>query len=173
VGLAQGRLGNCGSQVKNGDNAARSSRAASMGRIFGKLGRKALKHLQSPHCSMLLDAFCTLCKGTSQPCGCFGSRSSTCCMGGMVHCVMTQLVGLHCPSLSCVLRLCCGWLLSCSYGILDYFFHHIADTHVAHHLFSQMPHYHAEVRAHAWLGPAAKPCLSTDSCLSRPSSPIS
>lgn len=31
-----------------------------------------------------------------------------------------------------------------SYGILDYFFHHIADTHVAHHLFSTMPHYHAE-----------------------------
>jgi len=31
-----------------------------------------------------------------------------------------------------------------SYGILDYFFHHIADTHVAHHLFSGMPHYHAE-----------------------------
>lgn len=24
-----------------------------------------------------------------------------------------------------------------SYGILDYFHHHIADTHVAHHLFSQ------------------------------------
>lgn len=31
-----------------------------------------------------------------------------------------------------------------SYGIFDYFHHHIADTHVAHHLFSQMPHYHAE-----------------------------
>ncbi|KIZ00153.1 omega-6 fatty acid desaturase (delta-12desaturase) [Monoraphidium neglectum] len=31
-----------------------------------------------------------------------------------------------------------------SYGILDHFFHHIADTHVAHHLFSTMPHYHAE-----------------------------
>ena len=31
-----------------------------------------------------------------------------------------------------------------SYGFLDYFFHHIADTHVAHHLFSTMPHYHAE-----------------------------
>ncbi|GBF97029.1 hypothetical protein Rsub_09502 [Raphidocelis subcapitata] len=31
-----------------------------------------------------------------------------------------------------------------SYGVLDHFFHHIADTHVAHHLFSQMPHYHAE-----------------------------
>ncbi|KAG0268697.1 Fatty acid oxidation complex subunit alpha, partial [Actinomortierella ambigua] len=31
-----------------------------------------------------------------------------------------------------------------SFGILDYFFHHITDTHVAHHLFSQMPFYHAE-----------------------------
>ncbi|ORY08245.1 delta-12 fatty acid desaturase [Basidiobolus meristosporus CBS 931.73] len=31
------------------------------------------------------------------------------------------------------------------YGfILNAAFHHIADTHVAHHLFSQMPHYHAE-----------------------------
>ena len=32
-----------------------------------------------------------------------------------------------------------------SYGpYLDAAFHHIADTHVAHHLFSGMPHYHAE-----------------------------
>lgn len=31
-----------------------------------------------------------------------------------------------------------------SYGFLDVLFHHIADTHVAHHLFSQMPHYHAQ-----------------------------
>ncbi|RUP50128.1 delta-12 fatty acid desaturase [Jimgerdemannia flammicorona] len=32
-----------------------------------------------------------------------------------------------------------------SYGwLLNYFHHHIADTHVAHHFFSQMPHYHAE-----------------------------
>ncbi|KAJ8327545.1 hypothetical protein O5D80_003902 [Batrachochytrium dendrobatidis] len=30
------------------------------------------------------------------------------------------------------------------YGILNYFHHHIADTHVAHHLFSTMPHYHAQ-----------------------------
>ncbi len=27
---------------------------------------------------------------------------------------------------------------------LDYFFHHISDTHVAHHLFSYMPFYHAQ-----------------------------
>lgn len=32
-----------------------------------------------------------------------------------------------------------------SYGFLDHVFHHIADTHVAHHLFSKMPHYHAQV----------------------------
>eukprot|EP01133_Synstelium_polycarpum_P015956 gene15956-18970_t len=32
-----------------------------------------------------------------------------------------------------------------SYGtILNYFHHHISDTHVAHHFFSTMPHYHAE-----------------------------
>jgi len=30
-----------------------------------------------------------------------------------------------------------------SYGILDVIQHHIADTHVVHHLFSEMPHYHA------------------------------
>jgi omega-6 fatty acid desaturase (delta-12 desaturase) len=30
-----------------------------------------------------------------------------------------------------------GWLLNTLH-------HHIADTHVTHHLFSQMPHYHAQ-----------------------------
>lgn len=30
------------------------------------------------------------------------------------------------------------------YGIFNYLHHHIADTHIAHHLFSTMPHYHAE-----------------------------
>ncbi|XP_047156853.1 omega-6 fatty acid desaturase, endoplasmic reticulum isozyme 1-like [Vigna umbellata] len=29
------------------------------------------------------------------------------------------------------------------YGILNKAFHHITDTHVTHHLFSTMPHYHA------------------------------
>jgi len=29
------------------------------------------------------------------------------------------------------------------YGILNSVFHHITDTHVVHHLFSSMPHYHA------------------------------
>jgi len=29
------------------------------------------------------------------------------------------------------------------YGILNVVFHHITDTHVVHHLFSPMPHYHA------------------------------
>lgn len=30
------------------------------------------------------------------------------------------------------------------YGILNHVFHHITDTHVTHHMFSTMPHYHAE-----------------------------
>lgn len=30
------------------------------------------------------------------------------------------------------------------YGFLNIVHHHIADTHVAHHIFSSMPHYHAE-----------------------------
>jgi len=30
------------------------------------------------------------------------------------------------------------------YGILNTVFHHIGDTHVAHHLFSTMPFYHAQ-----------------------------
>jgi omega-6 fatty acid desaturase (delta-12 desaturase) len=30
------------------------------------------------------------------------------------------------------------------YGHLNAVFHHIGDTHVAHHLFSKMPHYHAQ-----------------------------
>lgn len=29
------------------------------------------------------------------------------------------------------------------YGILNQVFHHITDIHVAHHMFSSMPHYHA------------------------------
>jgi len=31
-----------------------------------------------------------------------------------------------------------------NYGILNQWFHHIGDTHVCHHIFSKMPHYHAE-----------------------------
>ncbi|KAI8871743.1 hypothetical protein GQ42DRAFT_161813 [Ramicandelaber brevisporus] len=30
------------------------------------------------------------------------------------------------------------------FGFLNIVFHHITDTHVAHHVFSQMPHYHAQ-----------------------------
>lgn len=30
------------------------------------------------------------------------------------------------------------------YGFLNAVFHHIGDTHVCHHIFSYMPHYHAE-----------------------------
>lgn len=29
------------------------------------------------------------------------------------------------------------------YGMLNHVHHHIADTHVVHHLFSMIPHYHA------------------------------
>jgi len=34
--------------------------------------------------------------------------------------------------------------VDCDYGIFNLFHHHIADTHVLHHLFSYLPHYHAE-----------------------------
>ena len=30
------------------------------------------------------------------------------------------------------------------YGFLNHVFHHIGDTHVAHHIFHRMPHYHAQ-----------------------------
>jgi omega-6 fatty acid desaturase (delta-12 desaturase) len=42
------------------------------------------------------------------------------------------------------------------YGVLNLVFHHITDTHVVHHLFSAMPHYHAEeatAAVRALLGP--------------------
>ncbi|KAJ3259950.1 Delta(12)-fatty-acid desaturase [Boothiomyces macroporosus] len=42
------------------------------------------------------------------------------------------------------------------FGILNYFFHHITDTHVVHHLFSTMPFYHAQEATAAvkeFLGP--------------------
>ena len=35
------------------------------------------------------------------------------------------------------------------YGILNKVFHNITDTHVVHHLFSTMPHYHAMVATKA------------------------
>ena len=53
-----------------------------------------------------------------------------------------------------------------SYGPLDVVFHHIADTHVCHHLFSTMPHYHAQVNMSAALSQPfqseahACPCVS-------------
>jgi omega-6 fatty acid desaturase (delta-12 desaturase) len=35
------------------------------------------------------------------------------------------------------------------FGFLNIWFHHINDTHILHHLFSRIPHYHAEVRESA------------------------
>jgi omega-6 fatty acid desaturase (delta-12 desaturase) len=35
------------------------------------------------------------------------------------------------------------------YGVMNHLHHHIADTHVCHHLFSYMPHYHAEEASEA------------------------
>lgn len=48
-----------------------------------------------------------------------------------------------------------------SYGFLDFFFHHIADTHVAHHLFSALPHYHAQEATEA-LKPILGPYYQSD-----------
>lgn len=48
-----------------------------------------------------------------------------------------------------------------SYGLLDMAFHHIADTHVCHHLFSTMPHYHAQVglsSPHQSMPSSGEPC---------------
>ena len=38
------------------------------------------------------------------------------------------------------------------YGVLNSVMHHIMDTHVAHHLFSSMPHYHAQEATEAIKG---------------------
>lgn len=49
-----------------------------------------------------------------------------------------------------------------SYGrALDAALHHIADTHVAHHLFPQIPHFHA-VEATAALAPILGPYRAVD-----------
>lgn len=49
------------------------------------------------------------------------------------------------------------------YGWLNHFHHHIADTHVAHHIFSYMPHYHAEEATRA-LKPILGKYYLTDTC---------
>eukprot|EP00162_Nutomonas_longa_P004254 comp15016_c0_seq1/m.22283 comp15016_c0_seq1/g.22283 ORF comp15016_c0_seq1/g.22283 comp15016_c0_seq1/m.22283 type:complete len:375 (-) comp15016_c0_seq1:72-1196(-) len=43
-----------------------------------------------------------------------------------------------------------------NYGFLNIVFHHIGDTHVAHHLFSKMPHYHAQEATEAIKGVLGK-----------------
>lgn len=43
--------------------------------------------------------------------------------------------------------------VECSFGFLDHFFHHVADTHVTHHLFPTIPFYHA-----AEVGDSPAPC---------------
>jgi len=48
------------------------------------------------------------------------------------------------------------------FGIFNYFHHHIADTHVAHHLFSNMPHYNAEEATRA-IKPLLGPYYRSDS----------
>lgn len=48
------------------------------------------------------------------------------------------------------------------YGfVLNHLHHHIADTHVAHHLFSQMPHYHAQEATEA-IRPVLGPYYNRD-----------
>lgn len=51
------------------------------------------------------------------------------------------------------------------YGILNIFFHHIGDTHVAHHLFSRMPHYHAQEATKAIIPVLGKYYCKDDSSL--------
>jgi len=46
-------------------------------------------------------------------------------------------------------------------GFLNYFLHNINDTHIAHHLFSQMPHYHA-TEATAAIRKVLGPCYLFD-----------
>ncbi|KAJ3041317.1 hypothetical protein HDV00_009589 [Rhizophlyctis rosea] len=48
------------------------------------------------------------------------------------------------------------------YGWLNGFLHHIGDTHVAHHLFSTVPHYHAQEATEAMRGVLGKWYLATE-----------
>lgn len=48
------------------------------------------------------------------------------------------------------------------YGIFNIFHHHIGDTHIAHHLFSTMPHYHAQEATEALKKVLGKYYLSDD-----------
>merc|ERR1712098_259574 len=38
----------------------------------------------------------------------------------------------------------CKWSRYCIYGIFDHLHHDIGSTHVCHHVFSKIPHYHAK-----------------------------
>lgn len=51
------------------------------------------------------------------------------------------------------------------YGIFNILHHHIGDTHVAHHLFSTMPHYHAQEATEALKKVLGKYYLQDDSSI--------
>ena len=48
-----------------------------------------------------------------------------------------------------------------SYGFLDVVFHHITNTHVLHHLFPTIPHYHAQEATEA-IKPILGTCYKSD-----------
>lgn len=65
----------------------------------------------------------------------------------LFFCLLIQLVCLMAHVISFLFRNFVRGALATinkDYGLLNDVFHQIGNTHVAHHLFSQMPHYHAK-----------------------------